>query len=41
MMLTCDKYVCSLSEIDFVSNLTSAMVDKLIPPEEIRTKKTI
>lgn len=41
MILTCDKYKCNLSDIDFVSNLTSAMVDKLIPPEEIRTKKTI
>ncbi len=39
--LTCDKYKCKLDEIDFVSNLTSAMVDKLIPPEEIRTKKSI
>jgi len=41
LILTCKEYKCSLSDIDFVSNITAAMVDKLIPPEEIRTKKTI
>ena len=41
LSLSCLNYKCEISDIDFVSNLTSAMVDKLIPPEEIRTKKTI
>ncbi len=41
LILTCKDYKCTLSDIDFVSNITAAMVDKLIPPEEIRTKKTI
>lgn len=41
LILTCQEYKCSFSDIDFVSNITAAMVDKLIPPEEIRTKKTI
>jgi len=41
MTLACHNYECEMSDIDFVSSLTQAMVDKLIPPEEIRTKKTI
>lgn len=41
LTLTCKDYKCNVSEIDFVSNITASMVDKLIPPEEIRTKKTI
>lgn len=41
MILTCDKYKCDMSEIDFGSNLSLAMADRLIPPEEIRSKKSI
>ncbi len=41
LTLVCNKYKCETSELDFGSNLSLSMVDKLIPPEEIRSKKSI
>ncbi len=41
LTLVCKQYKCETSELDFGSNLSLSMVDKLIPPEEIRTKKSI
>lgn len=39
--MECDKYQCKFSPLDLVSNITASMIDKLIPPEEIKTQKSV
>ena len=40
-VMECDKYQCKFSPLDLVSNITASMIDKLIPPEEIKTQKSV
>lgn len=40
-VMECDKYQCKFSPLDLVFNITASMIDKLIPPEEIKTQKSV
>jgi hypothetical protein len=40
-MLNCKDSTCQLENTDLVSNLNIAMIDKLIPPEELKFANTV